>query len=145
MTSDSLTFHADVSKLGVVGFGATTQIISALTADNVAPVALDQMERLGSLFLSNGDLAKEMPDLLRQSSSYLMERFGFMVGYRKFDTASRFGETAGGQSIALLIACLRNLKSNDEVGEICYTLCLKMLSQDLNIVSVHFYIMSRLR
>ena len=134
MTS-SVSLQADLGTLGVAGLGAFTQVLTAITADNVAPMALVQAEQLGSLFLCSGKFYKRMPDLLRLSSSYRMERLGLMVGWRKNDAPSYLANTAGGQSIALLIACLQNLGSDSQVGEICHTLCRKLLSHEHNIVS----------
>ncbi|KAL9117553.1 MAG: hypothetical protein Q9187_005911 [Circinaria calcarea] len=120
--SSSISLQADLGTLGVAGLGAFTQVLTAITADNVAPMALIQVEQLGGLFLCSGKFYKRMPDLLRQSSSYRMERLGLMVGWRKNDAPSYLANTAGGQSIALLIACLQNLGSGSQVGEICHTL-----------------------
>ena len=132
--SQSVSLQADIGALGVAGFGAFTQVLSAITADNVAPMALIQVEQLGNLFLCNGKYAKKMPDLLRLSSSYRMERLGLMVGWRKNDAPSYLANTAGGQSIALLIAGLQNLCSDSQLGELYHRLCSKMLPRELNIV-----------
>ena len=137
--SGNVALQADLGTLGVAGLGAFTQVLSAITADNVAPMALIQLEQLGNLFLCNGPYAKKMPDLLRRSSSYRMERFGLMVGWRKNDAPSYLANTAAGQSIALLIACLPNLQHSSRVGEIFHELCSTNLPRNFNIVRIPIY------
>ena len=135
--SGNVALQADLGTLGVAGLGAFTQVLSAITADNIAPMALIQLEQLGNLFLCNGKFAKKMPDLLQRSKSYRMAKLELMVGWRKNDASSYLANTSGGQAIALLIGCLPNLREPGEVGEILHELCSKNLPRSLHIVRKH--------
>ncbi|KAI9722213.1 MAG: hypothetical protein M1812_001685 [Candelaria pacifica] len=133
--SNKVALQANVDALGIQGFGAFKAVLSAVTADNVAPMAVIQAEQLGSMFLTNGKFARTIPDLLQRCESFRLEKLALSIGWRRGDSPSLLSNTAGGQAISLLIACLMNLGPKEDTGEIMFKLCARLIPYDTNIAS----------
>ena len=133
--SGAVALQADLGLLGTQGFGAFKDILAAATADNVAPGALLQIEQFGSLIHCNGKYLNRIPDLLQRCESFRFERLALSVGWRRHDTASLLSKTAGGQAVSLLIACLMNMHSERDVGEILHRLCVTFVPREINVGS----------
>ncbi len=131
-----LQLQADVGTLGLQGLGAFTSILATLSADNVAPMALIQMERLGAAFPTNGEYAERTKGLLQRCSDVRLNHLALVVGWRKNDSASLMAESAGGQAIALLAMCLTSLFNYSGAGTIFARLCAKLLSHNMNVSSI---------
>lgn len=126
--------QVDVGVLTLNGLAAFTPVLAALSADDVTPLAMVQMENLGSLFHINGKYALQVPDLLQRCKSTRLDRLGLLVGWRKGDAASLMAQSAGGQAISLLSMCMTNLYG-DDIGLLFVDLSRKMLSQTIAISS----------
>src|SRR2546423_10823030 len=86
--------------------GALQPLLRALTADDVNPLAVLQVEAIGSCFHLNGFLAARVPDLLVRTKSLRLERISNWVGWQAHDTASAMAQTAGGRAASVLSLCL---------------------------------------
>lgn len=131
-----VALQADVGNLSLTGLSAFSKLLSILTADDVTPSAMIEMENLGSLFHISGEHARKVPDLLSRSSSTRLDRLGIYAGWRKGDAASLMASSAGGQAISLLSNCIFSLYSDADAGEIFYQLSQKALSSDISVSSV---------
>ncbi|KAL3425078.1 hypothetical protein PVAG01_04359 [Phlyctema vagabunda] len=131
-----VTPQVDVGALTLNRLASFAPILATLSADNVAPLAMIQMENLGSMFHVNGKYAHKVPDLLQRCSSTRLDRLGLLVGWRKGDAASMMAQSAGGQAIALLCTCLKSLYQPDRMAEVLHQLSLKMLPRSIAISSV---------
>jgi hypothetical protein len=134
--SQQLSLQSDLGILGLRGLEAFSSTLAALSADNVAPAAIVQMEKLGAAFHISGEHAARVPDLLRRSSSKRLERLALSIGWRQGDAASHMASSAGGQSISLLSMCLKNLYKDVDVGDILFQLCSELLPAEYTISSV---------
>lgn len=134
--SRDVQLQADIGSLGLQGLGAFTSILATLSADNVSPMALIQLEQLGSNFPVNGKLAEDVKGLLQRCKDKRLDHFAFAMGWRKNDSASLMAQSAGGQAIALLSACLSNLYADDNTGIILARLCSKLCPRAVNVSSV---------
>ena len=134
--SRAVQSQADVGNLGLAGLSAFSSILATLSADNVAPVALIQMEKLGAVFPTSGEYADRVKTLLQRCSDVRLDHFAMVIGWRKNDSASLMAESAGGQAIALVSMCLLNLFKDGETGMILGGLCSRLLPGSMNISSV---------
>ncbi|KAI9686329.1 MAG: hypothetical protein M1822_003674 [Bathelium mastoideum] len=134
--SGPVQLQADVGSLGLQGLGAFSTILATLSADDVAPMAMIQLERLGAIFHTSGQFAKQVPDMLTRAKSHRISRLAVTIGWRKGDSASLLAETAGDQAIALLAVVLRNLFHYDGFGELLYSLSRQLLSPQLAVASM---------
>lgn len=119
--------QADVGALGLAGLGAFSNILAALSADNVAPLALIQMQQLGSIFLVDGPYAHQVPELLKQAVSTQIGRLSLSVGWRHGDAISHLADSAGGQAVSMIAVCLTALYSPTNYGGILSRLCSSLL------------------
>ena len=132
----SVQSQADVGALSIQGLGAFSTILATLSADNVSPIAMVQMEQLGSHFLTNGPHAEKCKGLMQRCSNTRIDRLGLLVGWRKNDAVSLMAHSAGGQAIALFCVCLNQLLGDDaDVGVALSTLSSKLLPQGMHIAS----------
>lgn len=104
MPSDEAAVPAQADIVGIPGAVMTTLsltqgLLRAVSADNVNPRAVIQMERLGSCFHSNGPWASRVPDLLCRASSVRLERLSAWIDWGQNDTASFMSKTTGGKTI----------------------------------------------
>jgi hypothetical protein len=127
--------QVDVGGLTLNGLAAFAPVLAALSADDVTPLAMVQMENLGSLFHINGKYALQVPDLLQRCKSTRVDRLGLLVGWRKGDSASMMAQSAGGQAISLLSMCILNLYDETNAGRLLSGLSKNMLSQTIAISS----------
>ncbi|MCJ1480394.1 hypothetical protein MMC06_000549 [Schaereria dolodes] len=134
--SGSIQAQADVGTLSLQGLGAFTSVLATLSADNVMPMAMVQMERLGAMFPTNGEYAEKTKSLLQRCCDVRLNRLLLVVGWRKNDSSSLMGESAGGQAIALLSMCLSNLCAPSETGKILSRLSARFLSDSMNVASI---------
>lgn len=131
-----ITPQVDVGALTLNGLAAFAPVLAVLSADDVTPLAIVQMENLGSLFHINGKYALQVPDLLQRCKSTRLDRLGLLVGWRKGDSASLMAQSAGGQAISLLSMCISNLyRSDGDIGLLFVGLSKKMLSKKIAISS----------
>ncbi|KFY19353.1 hypothetical protein V493_07998 [Pseudogymnoascus sp. VKM F-4281 (FW-2241)] len=127
--------QVDVGVLTLNGLAAFTPVLAALSADDVTPLAMVQMENLGSLFHINGKYALQVPDLLQRCKSTRLDRLGLLIGWRKGDAASLMAQSAGGQAISLLSMCILNLYEDADTGRLLSGLSKIMLPQTIAIAS----------
>jgi hypothetical protein len=128
--------QVDVGVLTINGLAAFSPVLAILSADNVTPLAMVQMENLGSIFHINGEYAHEVPNLLQRYSSTRLDRLGIAVGWRKGDAASLMAKSAGGQAVSLFSTCLLSLYSPSDTGQILHELSAKVLPPAIAISSV---------
>ena len=133
---NSITPQVDVGTVSLSGLSAFTSVLTALSADNVVPMAMLQMEKLGAGFLISGEYAAKVPDYLQRCSSVPLGNLALSIGWRKGDAASLMASSAGGQAAALLALCLFNLYNSVDAGNILLDLSRKLLPRDLAISSV---------
>ncbi|KAM5448126.1 hypothetical protein McanMca71_004234 [Microsporum canis] len=80
--------QVDVGQLSLQGLGLFSPLLAAFSADDVNPVAMIQMERLGAAFPVNGQYASKVPDYLPRFTSTRLNWIGLLIGWRKDDAAS---------------------------------------------------------
>jgi len=112
--------------------GALSPLIQAITADNVNPLAVAQVEALGACFHLNGEVAGKVPDLLCRSASYRLKRLSHYVGWRGNDTATHMAKTAGGRAASVLCLAIMELYNEGPAGSLLYELSSKLLPAELN-------------
>ncbi|OJJ47376.1 hypothetical protein ASPZODRAFT_132361 [Penicilliopsis zonata CBS 506.65] len=120
--------QADIGSLSLASLGAFSTILTALSADDVQPIAMIQLQNLGAAFPLSGPVTVTAPDYLQRFQSTRIERLGIAVGWRKGDSASLMAQSTGGQAIALLSVCLSDL-FNKSVGDIFFALSKALLPQ----------------
>lgn len=128
--------QVDVGSLSLQGLSRFSQMLSTLSADNVLPMAMIQMENLGALFPTNGEHAAKVPDLLQRYSSIRIDRLSLAIGWRKGDAASLMATSAGGQAVSLLCVCLCSLLTPADTGEVLFQLSQTFLPRNEAISSV---------
>ena len=133
--SREVSAQADIGALSIRGLGAFTTVLATLSADNVTPMALIQLENLGTKFLVSGKFAEDVKDLLQRCKSVRLERLALSIGWRKNDSASLMAESAGGQAIALLSMYLRNYFNNEDTGVVLSRLCSRLCPKSINLSS----------
>ena len=134
--SRDVSLQTDVGSLSLQGLGAVTSVLATLSTDNVAPMALLQMEQLGSVFHVNGQYAEDVKGLLQRCSDVRLDRLALTIGWRKNDSASLMAQSAGGQSIALIAMCLTTLLGRWNTGKALIRLCSDLCPQSANIASI---------
>lgn len=134
--SHDIQLKADVGTLSLQGLSAFFTILATLSADNILPMALVQMEKLGSAFSTTGEYAERVKSLLQRCGDVRLNHLAIVVGWRKNDSASLMAESAGGQAIALVSMCLMNLFGHPDSGTILTQLCSRLLSDSMNVSSV---------
>jgi hypothetical protein len=133
--SDSLDVQFDVSNLTLSGLGSFTTVLGALSADDVQPTAMLQLEKLGASFPISGPLRAQIPDHLQRCKSKRLERLGVTIGWPKGDAASLMSHSAGEQAVALLATCLENMYGNDATATIFYKLSKTLLPNSARLSS----------
>lgn len=133
--SQSVIPQVDVGSLTLKGLSAFAPLLAALTADNVAPTTMIQLENLGTLFHINGPYAARVPDLLRRCSSVHVDQMAMSIGWRKGDAASIMAQSSGGQAVALLCFCIANTCEKRNMGTIIYDLSEAVLARSLSVHS----------
>ncbi|KAM5353181.1 hypothetical protein ACJZ2D_016927 [Fusarium nematophilum] len=101
-----------------------------LSADNVSPNAVVQVQAIGSCFQSNGPWAAKLPDLLCRTSCVRLERLSTWIGWMKDDTSSFMSQTPGGRTAALLCCALGSLYSKARCGMILFDLSRDILPSE---------------
>ena len=134
--SRAVQSQADVGNLSLAGLSAFSSILATLSADNVVPMALIQMERLGATLPTSGEYADKAKNLLQRCSNVRLDNLAIVIGWRKNDSASLMAESAGGQAIALVSMCLINLFGHAFTGMILTRLCSRLLSGSMNVSSM---------
>lgn len=127
MSSNSVSWQAGVDTTALTGLGAVQAVLAACSADNVQPIALQQLEQLGSMFPVTGPYADRVPQVLQRCSSRVLDKVGLMVGWRKGEATSLLSQTAGGHAVALIILCLSNVFPDDDFGTTLNTLSRRLL------------------
>ena len=95
--SREVQLQADVGGLGLQGLGAFTSILATFSADTIVPMALIQMQKLGTALPTSGEYAESVKDLLRCCNDVRLDHLALVIGRRKNDTASLMAESAGGR------------------------------------------------
>ena len=134
--SGTIQPQADVGMLGLQGLSAFSSILAILSADNVVPMALLQLQSLGTMLPTNGDYAEKTKTLLQRCSDNRLNLLGVAIGWRKNDSASLMAESAGGQAAALLSMCLANLFKSEDYGRILSHLCSALLPRSMHVSSM---------
>ncbi|KAJ5297480.1 hypothetical protein N7508_007729 [Penicillium antarcticum] len=125
----------DMSTLSLAGLGTFSNVLSVLSADDIQPSAMLQLEQLGSAFPISGPLMTRIPDQLQRCASTRLDRLGVMIGWRKGDAASLMAQSTGGQAISLLATCLENIYGNATAGSIFYHLSKTLLPSSVRLSS----------
>ena len=134
--SGSVILQSDVGSLGIQSLGAFSNILATLSADNIAPMAMIQMEKLGATLPVSGKHAENVKGLLQRCNNVRLDRIALAIGWRKNDSASAMAHSAGGQAIALLSVCLTNLFDSEMIGTILSRLCSKLCASSANVSSM---------
>lgn len=122
--------------LGLQGLGAFSTILATLSTDNIAPMAMIQLEKLGAQFHVSGKFAKQTPDLLQRHKTHTLGRLAATIGWRKGDSPSLLAETAGGQAAALLAVVLRNWFDSAQCGDVLFKLCSNLFGAHASVASI---------
>jgi hypothetical protein len=119
---------------GLATLSKLSELLAILSADDIAPTALIQLEKLGTMFHPNGELARKTPNYPRRCQSNRLGRLSVFVDFRAGDAASMLADSAGGQAIAVLLMLLQNLYGSQATksicGELLYTLSREMLPME---------------
>ena len=134
--SRDVQMQSDVGALSLKGLGAFSTVLATLSADNVTPLALIQLEKLGAAFPTSGPCAEKAKGLLQRCCDVRVANLALAIGWRKNDTASLMADSAGGQAISLLCLCLTNLFKHEEAGMTLSKLSAAMLPHGSNFASV---------
>ncbi|XEU95979.1 hypothetical protein FSHL1_001264 [Fusarium sambucinum] len=140
MRGDESAVPAQADIVGIPGAATSTLsltqgLLRAVSADNVNPQAVIQMERIGSCFHSNGPWASRVPDLLCRASSVRLERLSAWIGWEKNDTASLMSKTTGGKTASLLCCVIGSLYEPARCGTLLYGLSENILPSEQQIAS----------
>ncbi|GKU05417.1 beta transducin [Fusarium langsethiae] len=140
MPGDEAAVSAQADIVGIPAAAMSTLsftqgLLRAVSADNVNPQAVIQMERLGSCFHSNGPWAAKVPDLLCRASSVRLERLFAWIGWEKNDTASFKSKTTGGKTASLLCCVLGSLYDPTRCGMLLHALSESILPSEQQIAS----------
>ncbi|KAJ5183175.1 hypothetical protein N7492_000791 [Penicillium capsulatum] len=125
--SADISPQVDIGSLSLSSLGHFSTLLTALSADDVQPTTLFQLEKVGVSLPINGPLAKKVPDCLQRYQSKRIERLGIVVGWRKGDSASFMAQSAGGQAIALLSTCLCNIYTSSGAGNVLHAISERVL------------------
>jgi hypothetical protein len=117
--SDAMSTQVDIGNLSLASLEAFSTVLATLSADDVQPIAMIQLQNLGAAFPVSGPMTVKAPDYLQRFHNTRLERLGIIVGWRKGDSASLMAQSTGGQAIALLAVCLCNIYTKS-VGNIFY-------------------------
>lgn len=133
--SRDISLQADVGNLGLQGLRGVSHVLAALSADNVNPLAMVQMESLGATLPTSGECAEKVKGLLQRCGDRRLVQLCMIVGWRKDDSASFMANSAGGQAVALVSVCLVNICQAPDTGTILGRLCSKLLPKSTNVSS----------
>ncbi|KAK6542864.1 hypothetical protein TWF694_006803 [Orbilia ellipsospora] len=125
--------QADVAAIpanSIAVLGSLKPLLKILSADNVQPLAVFQIQDIGSLFHVNGPFAEQLPNYLTRHASARLERLGLFMGWEKDDTASLMAQTPGGRAAALLCLMIEEMLPGDAVGNVLYDLAGDLLPLD---------------
>ena len=141
--SSQVSLQVDIGQiptdaLGLLG--AAQPLLKALSADDINPLAVIQIQTIGNCFHSNGEWAKCLPDVLSRTSSFRLERLSTWIGWQKGDAGDYLGKTLGGRSAALICLALGNLYGSERCGEVLYSLSASLLPKDCCNVSINHLI-----
>ena len=135
MSNNNVALHADVANIpssSLSTLGSFRPLLKALSADDVSPMAVLQVEAIGACFHFNGKFANRVPDLLVRSNSVRLDRLSQWVGWIRGDTASMMVGTAGGRAGAMIVTVLMENFAELRTAEILYDLSSKLLNADQN-------------
>ena len=135
----TVAVQADIANIpsnSLAILGSLSPLLKALSADNVNPLAVLQVEALGACFHTNGELAKRVPELLTRSSSMRIERLSQLVGWMAGDSSAAMVQTAGGRAAALLSLTLVELYGQKQTGLLLHHLSSKILTETQNYVNM---------
>jgi hypothetical protein len=96
------------------------------TADRDAAI-----EQLGSMFPVSGPYADRVPQTLQCCSSRVLDKMGFLVGWRKGDACSFLSQTVGGHAIAVIMPFLSNVATENSYGRILSSLSEALLPSQI--------------
>ncbi|KAK6496846.1 hypothetical protein TWF481_001830 [Arthrobotrys musiformis] len=131
--SDPIGLQVDLTNIpsAISALTCVAPLLRALSADGVNPLALAQLEAIGSRFPMSGPLAdKTVGALTKSGVSFKLWRAQVSVGWMGGDTAWMLSQTAGGQASALLTVCLVELFCKEMAGRILFNLSKKILPRD---------------
>ncbi|KAL8709636.1 MAG: hypothetical protein Q9225_007425 [Loekoesia sp. 1 TL-2023] len=132
----SINLQADVGNLSLSSLSSVRSLLGTLSMDDVQPVAMLQVQDIGSLFHASGRYACTVSDELQRFSSYRLEKLAVTVGWRRGDAASLLAQSAGGQAVALLALFLRNTFDHRKAGEILFKFSRDNLPEVRQIASI---------
>ncbi|KAF2964209.1 hypothetical protein GQX73_g9370 [Xylaria multiplex] len=132
----NVALQADISQTAIELLGTVTPILRALSSDNVHPLAVLQLDAIGSRFPISGPLAKQIPDALTRSSSVRLGRLQNLVGWMAGDTSAALCQSAGGQASALLTLCLVEMFCRNSTGHLLFDLSMRVLPKNRCLASM---------
>ncbi|KAI4248325.1 MAG: hypothetical protein LQ352_005948 [Teloschistes flavicans] len=118
--SGPVSLQADLGNIGLASLNSARSVLWALSTDDVQPLAMLQIQDIGSLFHASGKFASTISDELQRFSSRRLDMLSCVIGWRKGDATSLLAQSAGGQAAALLALFLRNTHDQRTAGEILY-------------------------
>lgn len=125
--SQQINSQVDVGGLSLAGLNVFSSLLATLSADRVTPIAMLQMEKLGTFFPVNGSKAARVLDLLQRCNSVKLDRLSLAIGWRKGDSASLMSQSAGGQAISLLSMCIFSIFGDEDASDVLSSLCTRLL------------------
>ncbi|KAI1644371.1 uncharacterized protein F4817DRAFT_219801 [Daldinia loculata] len=131
--SGIVSLQADIGSIppgAVELLRSIAPIMRSLTADNVSPLAVIQIEDIGRCFHTSGLLANRTRDALTRSGSVRFRRLQVSIGWMAGDTAAALSQTTGGQAAALLTLCLVEMFCRNSTGHLLFELSMKILPPD---------------
>ncbi|KAI1148599.1 hypothetical protein F4825DRAFT_433362 [Nemania diffusa] len=132
-----VSLQVDLSHTAAIDLiRAIKPVLQALSADNVNPLAVDQLSAIGARFPITGPLAKRTPDALTRSSSVRLCRLQAFVGWMAGDASAILCQSAGGQAAALLTLCLVEMFCRNSTGHLLFELSMKVLPREQCLASM---------
>ncbi|KAK6520056.1 hypothetical protein TWF506_000346 [Arthrobotrys conoides] len=138
--SDAIGVQADITNIpcALTALSSIAPLLRAFSADGVNPLAVVQLETIGSRFPMSGPLAERTMDALtKRGSAFTLWRAQVSVGWMRGDTAWALSQTAGGQASALLTVCLVELCCRNMTGHVLFKLSKAILPADRCLSSMH--------
>ncbi|EAQ91967.1 hypothetical protein CHGG_00202 [Chaetomium globosum CBS 148.51] len=133
-SSEGVSLQGDLinaPSAALAASGLAQGLLRAVSADNVNPLAVTQVQAIGACFQSNGDWAARAPDLLTRTPSARLDRLSAWIGWSKGDVPSFMSQTAGGRTASLICLALGNLYTKERCGMILFDLSHDVLPSDM--------------
>ncbi|KAK6340179.1 hypothetical protein TWF730_001947 [Orbilia blumenaviensis] len=128
-------FQVDITG-AISALGSLLPVLKALSTDGVDPLAVYQLEAIGSKFPMSGPLADKTLGALTRSGSFKLRNLQVSVGWMGGDSTWALSQTAGGQASSLLTVCLVEMCCRNMAGHILFDLSKKILPKSHHLSSI---------